>query len=88
MNNEILLVNGLNNTDWQHRIYDVSLASPPSNELDCLYQCLNIQRTICNFFVYIDQTCLLGNYDTFKMNISNPTFASKNNATLKIVKGK
>jgi hypothetical protein len=88
MNTEIQLFNGLNSSDWLHRIYDISSASPPINELDCLNQCLNIQRTICNFFVFNDLTCFLGNYETFKIDISNSTFAGKNNASLKIVKGK
>jgi hypothetical protein len=88
MNTQILMLNGVNNSDWLSHIYNISSSSPPVNELDCLNQCLNIQRTICDFFVYFDAICFLGNYENFKMLTSNPTFGCKKNVTVKVVKGK
>ncbi len=88
MQNEIQLINGLNNSEWLSRIYDIISASPPANELDCFNQCLNIQKANCDFFVYVDATCFLGNYDTFKMPTSNSNFVGLKNVTVKIINGK
>ncbi len=88
MKTKILILNGLNNSDWLSHIYNVTTAVTPINELDCLNQCLNIQRTNCDFFVFIDATCFLGNYDTFKNITSYPTFGCKKNVTVKIINGK
>ncbi len=81
-------MNRLNNSDWLSHMYDVNTAASPANELDCLNLCLNVQRTTCDFFVYVDATCYLGNYDTFKNITYDPTFGCKKNVTVKIKKGK
>ena len=88
MKTQIQLLKGPNNSEWLSHIYNISSSSPPVNELDCLNQCLNIQRTNCDFFVYVDATCYLGNYDTFKNITYDPTFGCKKNVTVKIINGK
>ena len=87
MKTQILLLNGLTTPDWLSHIYNISSSSPPVNELDCLNQCLNIQKSNCDFYVFVDSTCYLGNYDFFKINSSNSTFAALKNTAVKIIKG-
>ncbi len=87
MKTQILLLNGLTTPDWLSHIYDVNTASTSANELDCFNQCLNIQKSSCDFYVFADSTCYLGNYDFFKINSSNSTFAALKNTAVKIIKG-
>jgi hypothetical protein len=87
MKTQILLLNGLTTPDWLSHIYDVNTASTSTNELDCFNQCLNIQKSNCDFFVFLDSTCYLGNYDFFKINSSNSSFAALKNTAVKIIKG-
>ncbi len=87
MKTQILLMNGLTTSDWLSHIYDVNTASTSANDFDCLNQCLNIQKSNCDFFVFVDSTCYLGNYDFFKINSSNSTFVALKNTAVKIIKG-
>ena len=48
---------------WEKNIYFSRNITGPSNSLDCLNECLNVQVGICQMFAFQNGICYLGRAD-------------------------
>ena len=62
-----------NGLQWQKNIYSTIVLDDPVTNLDCMNQCLNVQSTICQFFILQNNNCYMGRTD-----ITNGTMAQTN----------
>ena len=67
---------------WQKNIYSTVLLDDPATNLDCMNQCLNVQSTVCQFFILQNNNCYMGRTDVTNGTIS-PTNSTVTVYTLK-----
>ena len=77
--------NTLVGLDWSINIYkSYPLPSPTATILDCLIYCYNIEMENCEFFVFENATCFLGNTNLTFGNVTQ----AKSDVTLYLNPGK
>jgi hypothetical protein len=73
MNNQMLLF--FTDLNWKNHFYEKRIRQSPTDEYDCMVECLFIESGFCQFYINKNQTCYLGNL-TSKSGIvlANVTF--------------
>ena len=59
MNNQMLLL--FTDPNWRNHFYGKRILKSPTDEYDCMVECLFIESEFCQFYINKNQTCYLGN---------------------------
>ncbi len=68
INNELIIVNGIVFENWENKIYQVITVRI---QLECLYNCLNIEGLRCDFYIEIEDDCYLGSFNNTNSILSS-----------------